>query len=309
MKTPRTLRLRRGPRLFAVLPPMLTLGNLVCGFGALTCAAKVGLLERIGWGSDDTTCLFISATLIFAAMVFDMLDGRAARGAKQTSQFGAELDSLCDAVSFGVAPAFILIKFSGDFHPRLLWSIAALYVVCAVLRLARFNVETEEDDSHQFFSGLPSPAAAGAVASFMIAYPLLAELAAELPADAGLWDRVTHTGAAWLEPAMRFLLPLVTLACACLMVSRVRYSHFFNRFFRGRKSYQHLLMVLLGTFVAIMVREMAVPLIFCGFAFAAPLRALYDQLRGRNGATPAPPAGSQAPATVPLDDQRATGGA
>jgi CDP-diacylglycerol--serine O-phosphatidyltransferase len=182
-------------------------------------------------------------------------------------------------------------------------------VVCAVLRLARFNVETEEDDSHQFFSGLPSPAAAGAVASFMIAYPLLAELAAELPADAGLWDRMTHTGAAWLEPAMRFLLPLVTLACACLMVSRVRYSHFFNRFFRGRKSYQHLLMVLLGTFVAIMVREMAVPLIFCGFAFAAPLRALYDQLRGRNGATPAPPAGSQAPATVPLDDQRATGGA
>ncbi|MFM7163274.1 MAG: hypothetical protein ACKO3P_23225, partial [Planctomycetaceae bacterium] len=76
MKTPRTLRLRRGPRLFAVLPTMLTLGNLVCGFGALTFAAKVGLLDRIGWGSDDTTCLFISATLIFAAMVFDMLDGR-----------------------------------------------------------------------------------------------------------------------------------------------------------------------------------------------------------------------------------------
>src|SRR5579872_6872536 len=182
-------RMPRRQRMFAVLPTMLTLGNAVCGFGAITFAAKVGLIQPMGWGRSDTECLWIAAALIFLAMVFDMLDGRAARWAKQSSQFGAELDSLCDAISFGVAPAFILVKFSPDFHPRLLWVIAVLYVVCAILRLARFNVETDDEDSHDYFSGLPSPAAAGAVASFMIADPELVDLAkAVKPEDVWWWQ-------------------------------------------------------------------------------------------------------------------------
>src|SRR5579863_10156594 len=177
-------RIPRRQKVFAVLPTMLTLRNGVCGFGAITFAAEVGLAERMrmGWGRDNVECLWIAAILIFLAMVFDMLDGRAARWAKQTSEFGAELDSLCDAVSFGVAPAVILIKFTAESEPpmmiaRLLWAIAVLYVVCAILRLARFNVETGEEDSHDYFSGLPSPAAAGTVASFMIALPELEKLA------------------------------------------------------------------------------------------------------------------------------------
>ncbi len=96
-------RMPRRQKMFAVLPTLLTLGNAVCGFGAITFAAKVGLAERLGWGRTNTDCLWMAAVLIFLAMVFDMLDGRAARWAKQTSQFGAELDSLCDAISFGVA--------------------------------------------------------------------------------------------------------------------------------------------------------------------------------------------------------------
>jgi CDP-diacylglycerol--serine O-phosphatidyltransferase len=291
MKTPRTLRLRRGPRLFAVLPTVLTLGNVVCGFGALTFAAKVGI-EKTGWGGDDVGCLFIAALLIFAAMLFDMLDGRAARWAKQSSQFGAELDSLCDAVSFGVAPAFMLIKFCAlpydgpSLHPRVLWGIAVLYVICAILRLARFNVETEEDDSHNFFSGLPSPAAAGAVVSFLVAYPLLASLAVAPDATADWWERTLHLLLSWAAPALRLVLPMVTLACACLMVSRIRYSHFFNRYFRGRKSYAHVLLVVLGIVVGLMVRELTLPVIFCGFAFSSPVRALFDWLRGATPATP-----------------------
>ncbi len=116
-------------------------------------------------------------------MLFDMLDGSAARLANQTSDFGAQLDSLCDAVSFGVAPAFMMLKLTHPKHhlmasldvpppfeysPRLLWAIAVLFMVCAILRLARFNVETDDDDSHDCFSGLPSPAAAGIIASFPI---------------------------------------------------------------------------------------------------------------------------------------------
>jgi len=295
MKTPRTIRLRRGPRLFAVLPTVLTLGNVVCGFGALTFAAKVGI-EKTGWGGDDVGCLFIAALLIFAAMLFDMLDGRAARWAKQSSQFGAELDSLCDAVSFGVAPAFMLIKFCAlpydgpSLHPRVLWGIAVMYVICAILRLARFNVETEEDDSHDFFSGLPSPAAAGAVVSFLVAYPLLQSLTVAPDADADLWERTLHALMSWAAPALRLVLPMVTLACACLMVSRIRFSHFFNRYFRGRKSYHHVLLVVVGIVFGLMIREMALPLVFCGFAFSSPVRALFDCLRGAT-----PPVAATAP--------------
>ncbi|MFN0052392.1 MAG: CDP-diacylglycerol--serine O-phosphatidyltransferase [Planctomycetales bacterium] len=269
----KSFRIPRRQKMFAVLPTMLTLGNAVCGFGAITFAAKVNLIERSGWGNSDTQCLLIAALLIFLAMVFDMLDGRAARWAKQTSQFGAELDSLCDAISFGVAPAIILIKFSKDFHPRLLWSIAVLFVVCAILRLARFNVETEEEDTHEYFSGLPSPAAGGTVASFMIAYPELEELAQPLAETAGAWDRVTHQTALYLLPGLKILVPIVALACAGLMVSRIKYSHVFNQWFRGRRSYQHIVQIVVGGAAIFLVRELAIPLIFCLFAFSSPIKA------------------------------------
>src|SRR5436190_23935290 len=204
-------RIPRRQKMFAVLPTMLTLGNAVCGFGAITFAAKVGLAERMGWGRTDTDCLWIAAVLIFLAMVFDMLDGRAARWAKQTSQFGAELDSLCDAISFGVAPAVILVKFSTDAHPtmpnpvaRLLWAIAVLFVVCAILRLARFNVETDDEDTHQSFTGLPSPAAGGTVVSFMIAYPEIQDLAKPLGGDASAMEQMTHVTATYLLTGIHF---------------------------------------------------------------------------------------------------------
>ncbi len=269
------------PRVFAVLPTLLTLGNAVCGFGSITFAAKVGLESRTGWGRDDSDCLFIAGGLVFLAMLFDMLDGRAARWAKQASQFGAELDSLCDVISFGVAPAFILVKFSPDFHPRLLWIIASLFVVCAVLRLARFNVETDEDDSHDFFSGLPSPAAAGTVASFMIAYPELAEHAAPLAANPSSWQRFSHDAALFLIPQVKFCLPIVTLTVACLMVSRIRYSHLFNQWFRGRRSFPHLIQLVIGLAIVFLFQEMAVPVIFCCFALGAPLQALWRRVAKR----------------------------
>lgn len=269
----------RQPRLYAVLPTLLTLGNAVCGFGAITFAAKVGLAERTGWGRDDTECLFIAGCLVFLAMVFDALDGRAARWAKQSSQFGAELDSLCDAISFGVAPAFILVKFTPDFHPRLLWAIAGLYVVCAVLRLARFNVETDEDDSHNSFSGLPSPAAAGTIAACMIAWPEIVYRAGMdvLPGDwLNGWLKAISAG---LIPLARFMLPIVTLSVACLMVSRVRYPHVFNQLFRDKQTFRQLLYLVLGIAVCVVIQELAIPLIFAGFAASGPLRELVDFFR------------------------------
>jgi len=301
-------RMPRRQRMFAVLPTMLTLGNAVCGFGAITFAAKVGLIQPLGWGKSDTECLWIAAALIFLAMVFDMLDGRAARWAKQTSQFGAELDSLCDAISFGVAPAVILVKFSAEAHPsmsmpaaRLLWVIAVLFVVCAILRLARFNVETDEEDTHESFSGLPSPAAAGTVASFMIAHEKIQDLAGNLGEGATTWQRMTHFSASYLEAALAYLVPIVALACAVLMVSRVRYSHVFNQWFRGRRSYRHILELVMAAAVVFLFRELAVPVIFCAFAFGAPLRAGWTRAMHRelddSGGEPA--SGGPAPPSAP----------
>lgn len=256
----------RREKLFAPLPTLLTLGNAACGFGAITFAAR--------WsGSDSATSLFIASCLIYLSMVFDALDGSAARWTKQTSEFGAQLDSLCDAISFGAAPAFLMLQFSHsrDYHQRILWVIAVLYVFAAVLRLARFNVETDEDDSHAFFSGLPSPAAAGTVASFPIMVFGLKRLE---DTEHALWlERFTD----WLDPVTVKILPLVTLAVAGLMVSRIRYVHLFNQLVRGRRNRQHLIQLVFALAVIFVMPQMSAPVLFCWFAFAAPIKALWNE--------------------------------
>ena len=159
---------RRAPT-FAVLPTSLTLGNAVCGLGSIAMAANLYGQE----GIDQR--MFIAGLLIFLAMAFDLLDGHVARMMKQTSRFGEQLDSLCDAVSFGVAPAFLVLTFSSDrFHPRFLWIVAVMYVLCVLVRLARYNAAMDEEDkSKEFFRGLPSPAAAGMIASYALSIPSL----------------------------------------------------------------------------------------------------------------------------------------
>lgn len=285
---PIILKRSRRRKVFAVLPTLLTLGNAVCGFGAITITARVGpegLLTALPNAQTPAELLFFAAQLIFLAMLFDMLDGSAARLTNQTSDFGAQLDSLCDAISFGVAPAFLMLKLTHpdhhllesiakapfDYHPRILWAIAVLFMVCAILRLARFNVETDEEDSHSAFSGLPSPAAAGVIAAFPIGLK-------------GLKDLTSEGIVSWAEPVaqvllptMAVLLPLITLAVAMLMVSRIQYAHVFNQLVRGHRSRRQLLQIVFTLVLVFVVREMAVPVIFCYFAFASPLRALWQR--------------------------------
>jgi CDP-diacylglycerol--serine O-phosphatidyltransferase len=134
----------------ALLPHLLTTGNLAAGFYSITLSAS---------GNLDQAALMI----IFAG-VFDTLDGRVARMAGATSRFGAEYDSIADTVSFGVAPA--MLAFSAGALQELGWTgwvLAFIYTACAALRLARFNVQPERYRGR--FEGLPSPAAAGMVLS------------------------------------------------------------------------------------------------------------------------------------------------
>eukprot|EP00913_Durusdinium_trenchii_P028431 g26659.t1 len=267
----------RRQKVFAMLPTLLTLGNATCGFGAITFAARVGPMAAYG---DE---LWAAGALIYVAMIFDMFDGSAARLMNQTSEFGALLDSLCDVVSFGVAPAFLMIQFTRwkhldeaalslpeyfAFPPKLLFAIGALFMLCAILRLARFTVETDEDDSHEFFSGLPSPAAAGVVASFPIVMSGIRQLAISP-------DATGQQLAAALIPVAKVVLPLATIIAACLMISKIRYPHFFNQLFSRRATRNHVIMMLVSVMALAFMHQAILFIAFVYFAFGAPLRTLW----------------------------------
>jgi CDP-diacylglycerol---serine O-phosphatidyltransferase len=251
----------------AVIPTLLTLGNAVCGFAAIAYTSK-------GTPGD----YWFAGWLIFAAMVFDSLDGYVARLSKTASNFGLQLDSLCDAVSFGAAPAFLVLRMGpGLESPRLHQAvavIATLYMVCAILRLARFNVETTPDPlGHKRFRGLPSPGAAGCVAS-------LAILQGETGPDwLALNDELIRT-------LVRFWTPVGTLLVAILMVSRVPYPHLTKQVLRGRRPFSHLVQVILAGFVLWLIRDLALVLSFWFYALGIPV---YVLIRGwiRSG-LPAP---------------------
>lgn len=274
------LRLR-GQQMFAVIPTLLTLGNSACGFGSITYAAKVGP------ETASANNLYIAALLIFVAMIFDMLDGPVARLSRQTSGFGAQLDSLSDAISFGVAPAFLMLQFSHVFHPRVLWVIAVLYVLAAVLRLARFNVNKDEDESRRPFCGLPSPAAAGTVASLVIINPAHSDLA-------GVFTQQTRWLADLLTSATAGFVPVATLIVACLMVSRVPYPRAFSHHVKGRVSYQRLVKFVFILVVVAAFHELAMPLLFIYYVTSPVVRAAFAAL-------------SSAPATEAIDQDSGNG--
>lgn len=258
-----------------MLPTLLTLGNAACGFGSIAIVAKIGV------EADSGNRLFLAALLILAGMLFDMLDGQVARWTKQTSQLGAQLDSLCDVISFAVAPPLLMLaftKFHDFYYSRVFWVIGVLYVLCAVLRLARFNLETGDDDSHRSFTGLPSPAAAGTIASMVMAMPGLTQLTDEtMPPFA---QQLGHllTGVAVTG------LPLVTLATACLMVSRIRYPHTFNLMLRGRRTFRHLLQVVIAIVVIIAIPELAIPVVFVCYVAIPPARSFWTKFLAHRAA-------------------------
>ncbi|MBW2020024.1 MAG: CDP-diacylglycerol--serine O-phosphatidyltransferase [Deltaproteobacteria bacterium] len=149
-KRSQRMRLQRG---IYVLPNLLTSANLFCGFYAIVSAIQGHFLK--------------AAMAIMVAAVFDALDGKIARVTRTVSRFGLEYDSLCDAISFGVAPGILVYLWALQPFGRLGWLAALLFVACGTLRLARFNTQVHVVGS-DYFNGLPIPAAA-----FMIATTVL----------------------------------------------------------------------------------------------------------------------------------------
>ncbi|MDA8688358.1 CDP-diacylglycerol--serine O-phosphatidyltransferase [Candidatus Pelagibacter bacterium] len=171
-----------------LLPNILTLGGVCLG------------ISSIKFSIDGNYVLAV--TLILLAAILDALDGRIARLIKGTSEFGKELDSLTDFVSFGIAPVFTLYFWELNKYGKLGWAITLIYSVCCVLRLARFNLtkfEETQEWKNNFFEGIPSPAG-----GLLILMPLIYEL--------------TNLN---LDLDLKYLTPYLTVLVAILLVSKI----------------------------------------------------------------------------------------
>jgi len=241
----------------SLLPAAATLGNLLCGFVAillclLSVRAEFGgapVQPRVTHRLEQLfpTHVAIGAYLIVLAMVFDALDGRLARMTRRTSEFGAQLDSLSDIVSFGAAPVIMFLTVllrppPGEIpavpHPSLQFRIGVIcglvYLTCAAIRLARYNAENIKTESAQkHFSGLPSPGAAAALVALLALH--------ENVRDELVW------GIYWGN-LLRWGIAGTAFAVGLLMVSRLDYVHVFNVYVRRKRPPTHLvwLIVVLG---------------------------------------------------------------
>jgi len=277
----RGIRRRRKLKHIAVLPSLVTLMNGLCGFTAIVFASQgIGVAwETEMFPAANFSFFAIAGYLIFLGMIADMMDGHIARISKSTSSFGAQLDSLCDVISFGVAPAFLMLNLveaythyltltdhSSILIPeRVVYLIAIVYVMCAIIRLARFNVENKNDDAHLGFVGLPSPPAAGIIVSIIIFQQDF------LPRFTQWYVVSTNEFAV----ATVWILPLVTLLAGILMVTRIPYPHIVNRFLRGKKRFSTFLLILFVIPLMIWNIQLTMALGFCVFVLYGVIRWLF----------------------------------
>lgn len=221
-----------------LLPNLATTGNLFFGFFAVIQSIK-GNFQYASYA-------------IVAAAVFDLLDGRLARLTRSTSKFGAEYDSLCDLISFCMAPAILLYLWALQPFARIGWLASFLYVACGALRLARFNVQAHVVEK-AYFQGLPTPMAAGIVASSVLAFQDLQ-----------------------IESNGNILLLVMTVLLAVVMVSTFRYRSFKDLDLKERFPFRYL--VIGAVIIAVIAWWPEVNLFFLFLTYAV-LGAVFGVLR------------------------------
>lgn len=227
-----------------LLPNLFTLGALFAGFYAVVTAMK---------GSFEN-----AAIAIFVAMLMDSLDGRVARLTNTQTPFGAQLDSLSDMVSFGIAPALVIYSFSLNYLGKLGWLASFVYTAAVALRLARFNTRLSSNDK-RFFQGLASPAGAGIIAGLV-------------------WICVEYELSGFFIRLVAFLL---TVCVALLMVSNVKYRSFKDLDLKGNVSFMVILLVVL-IFVLISLSPPDVLFsIFLFYGFSGPITRFWHILHKR----------------------------
>lgn len=215
---PRGTQLRKA---IYLLPNLLTLANMVLGILAIAFSINDSLNISL-FGEDKAVPFVWPARLILFAIVLDFMDGRVARATGTTSKFGMEFDSMADLVSFGMAPAFVIylsvLKYINVGYmsvPTMGISIMVLYVVCAAARLARFNVQAQIEEKDHFV-GLPSPAAAGLLASYVLLSHWRGWYGKEVVSNVmDLYEK--NMG------SVDLFIPVLTIVVALVMVSSIPY--------------------------------------------------------------------------------------
>jgi CDP-diacylglycerol--serine O-phosphatidyltransferase len=225
-----------------IVPNIVTTANMFCGFYSMVASVHRDFLA--------------AAWAIVAAAVFDMLDGRVARLAKATSQFGVEYDSLSDLVSFGVAPAMLLYLWALEPFGRLGWLAAFLFLACGALRLARFNVNSAMLPKG-YFQGLPIPMGAGMVATFIIFSGTMS------------WDLSDH-----------IVILILTFGLSSLMVSTIRFPSFKELNWRSRASFGYLMTGVLAMILIAVKPEITLFLLLSTYIALGLLWNLFRLMKG-----------------------------
>jgi CDP-diacylglycerol---serine O-phosphatidyltransferase len=227
-----------------LVPNFVTTANMFCGFYSIIASIQRDFV--------------LAAWAVVAAAVFDMLDGRVARLAKATSQFGVEYDSLSDLISFGMAPGVMLYLWALEPFGRLGWLAAFLFVACGALRLARFNA-TAGMLPKNYFQGLPIPMAAGMVATFVIFSGTLS------------WD---------VSDDVAVL--ILTFGLSSLMVSTIRFPSFKELNWRSRASFGYLMIGVLSMILIAVKPEVTLFLLISAYVAVSLCWNVFRLLRGKS---------------------------
>ncbi|MEO7191531.1 MAG: CDP-diacylglycerol--serine O-phosphatidyltransferase [Vicinamibacterales bacterium] len=246
-------RSRQDPRHYRrgiyLLPSIITVGNMFCGYACVVYASRGELVS--------------AAPFIGFAVVLDMLDGRIARMTNTASAFGLEFDSLADVISFGLAPAVLAFAWGLSELDRTGWAAGFVYVTAAATRLARFNIQTPVQTDKRYFVGMPSPAAAGVIAATVYAWPVV-----EYP----------NTMAALV----------VVLVPAALMVSTIKFRSFKTINFGWTPSYIKLLLIAAMIALVALQPRVTLVIVSYGYLLSAFIEMGMTRLRShRDGHPPA----------------------
>ena len=240
-------RLRRGVYL---LPSLMTLGNLFCGYACVIYAMRGEYA--------------VAAPFVGIAMVLDTLDGRIARMTGTTSEFGLQFDSLADIISFGIAPAILTFSWGLTSLGNWGWAAGFVYVTAAAMRLARFNIQAGSVDK-RYFVGMPSPAAATVPASTIFAYP-----------------------SGFQEPIGAIPVLALVLIPAFLMVSTIKFRSFKTFDLQTRRSYTVLLVI--AMLIAFVSAHPALALVTLSYGYMSSAFVEMIMTRWHHGKAEAQPA-------------------
>jgi CDP-diacylglycerol--serine O-phosphatidyltransferase len=235
------MRLKNKRSYILILPSLFTTGNLFCGF--------YSIIQSINHNFE------MAAIAIIFAGLFDLLDGRVARITKSQSNFGMEYDSICDVVSFGLAPAILAYIWGLYTFGRLGLAGAFFFAACGALRLARFNSINHLELPKSYFIGLPIPAAANLVAAAIIAQQEL-----------NIWYPES-------------ILLVLMFALGFLMVSTIRYRSFKDFDLRHKRSFFQLVLIVALIALIAIKPEITVAIVISYYVLWGPIREIFRVLK------------------------------